>query len=418
MTLCNVCAKSNATLRVKAQGRTFKTCAACVVLFDASRASAAAPLSEKVLARLCASCRLCKATKRVGTADTVTGTRSQLLLCDYCTEQQKLKAPAAAPAPAPPAQQCSHCRSRVASTVVTSATGQRFPVCSLCLPAFKKKLLEAAVLGDATGRTTMYMPPTTSSSSTRDERRKTTTGAALTKAHASAPAVTRSVAASADASAASRPSLASSGLAPKQRDARRQTMIATSTSAPAKPTCDECKKADATTKVEFDGHRRVVCNKCAERFRALSKALSVDRSPERKPARAVSQYHLAPGAPVTHAPLSSRPRALLPGESAKPSPHYGLAPPEADTPARVVSSLYDLAPANPVVVEDDDDDANNMYIPLAAPGVTVLATTELSDSSDDDGDLVIPIGVGGNSNNKIRLATMDSIAAILPLDDD
>ncbi len=185
-------------------------------------------------------------------------------------------------------------------------------------------------------------------------------------------------------------------------------MIATSTSAPAKPTCDECKKADATTKVEFDGHRRVVCNKCAERFRALSKALSVDSSPERKPARAVSEYHLAPGAPVTHAPLSSRPRALLPGESAKPSPHYGLAPPEVDAPAR--SSHYDLAPTNPVVVEDDDD---NMYIPLAAP-VTVLATTELSDSSsdDDDDDLVIPIG-----NNKIRLGTMDSIAAVLPLND-
>ncbi len=382
--LCECCGKQASAVRVTVQQtRVLRVCRACVPLYKGGA------IDERVRKKLCSSCQLSKATKKVGLTDPATAVRTVVNVCDHCVKNIGSSSSSAPPLSSSSSSSsssgsasprlCDHCHSRAAANAVTSSTGERFAVCALCTPVFKKKLQEAAVLAAATGRSTMYMPspaaPTPipaakpSAVRPRDARRATTTGVALTKS-------------------------ASASLTPK-------------TAKLAAALCDECHKDTATARVEFDGNRRAVCAKCAARFRALSDALSFDSKRAPPPAAAaaaavaaapVRQQYAAPPA----APAVAAKRAVS---------HYDLAPapvlprPAKDRPAAALPAQYGEPPP-----EIEVDSEPLPYVPLAAPGITVLSTTDLSDSDESD-DLVIAIG-------KVRVPTLDSIAAIEALEEE
>lgn len=360
-----------------------------------------------------------------------------------------------------------------------------------------KKLKEAAMLSAANGRTTMYLPPTGATLGVAASAANT--GAAAAAKKSSSRAVSHAHLRASDQvrpTPAAKPNqkLASSA-SPAKRDERRKTLagvapLKTSNSAPAvqhgkrssfttestaadiamskatvaigqslKPKCVECRVRDATTKVEFDGHQRYVCAKCAERFTALQKALSFDdnddddRAPA-PPPPALKKANPTPttegdyGEPPPEAKVSILRRAATSATNIKPTENdYGEAPPElrkvnmlpkdgqygvaphpaaAPAPARPLSmpviervSIPErrVALTTAAYVSDSDDSEDNGYVPLAA-GARVLGTMSLSDSSDDDDN-------NNNSSNnndqaaaKLRLETMDSIIGMEPLSDD
>jgi hypothetical protein len=362
-----------------------------------------------------------------------------------------------------------------------------------------KKLKEAAMLSAASGRTTMYLPPSgatlgvaasakklSSSASkqperavshaqlhrsearptskppasklassaspampslaakskssatvaTRDERRKTITGAQL-KSSQSAPAVAH----------AAKPKRGSFTAA-TESTAAGAADIALSTPTVVigqslKPKCVECRLRDATTKVEFDGHQRYVCAKCAERFTALQKALSFDNDdndraatpppPPKKvqsppPERDVPPTPPMPARlrePVAEADYGEAPPALRQAE-----PDYGEAPPALrqhyDAPPKRLLSMpvvervaiperrVEVTAAYVSDSDSDDDDGGGGYLPLAA-GARVLGTMSLSDSDDDDEPPEVP---ESPTVQKLRLDTIDSIIGMEPLSDD
>jgi hypothetical protein len=177
---------------------------------------------------------------------------------------------------------------------------------------------------------------------------------------------------------------------------------------------------DATTKVEFDGHQRYVCAKCAERFTALQKALSFDdnddddRAADAAAARSQESVQSPTtearrGEPTPEANFASRatcatnikPRPtmarrrqqlrqvnMLPTMVNMAPPHPAAAPAPDAPPSGLSMPVVERVsiPERRVALtaayvsdSDDDDDGDNGYLPLAA-GARVLGTMSLSDS--------------------------------------
>jgi hypothetical protein len=376
----------------------------------------------------------------------------------------------------------------------------QFFVCTLCTPLMIKKLKEAAMLSAASGRTTMYLPPsgatlgvaasasgtaaaatgkksttTTSTSklpaeravshaqlhrsdaaqssssarpsakppvsklaasaspsivsktsaSTRDERRKTVTGAQL-KASQSAPVVAHSK--------PKRGSFTTESTATADIALSTPTVVIGQQS--LKPKCVECRLRDATTKVEFDGHQRYVCAKCAERFTALQKALSFDNNdddrappPQRKVQPTTTTTTTTPPLERDIPPTPPMPARLQQQQQQQQQKQqkqyiteddYGEAPPELRSAVVERVSIPERRVAVTAAYvsdsDDDDDDDHNGYLPLAA-GARVLGTMSLSDSEEEN-DLHAPVVPESPTTKQLRLDTIDSIIGMEPLSDE
>lgn len=297
----------------------------------------------------------------------------------------------------------------------------------------------------------------------RDERRKTLSGVTPLKSSVSSPAVEHG----------KRSSFTTESTAADIAMSKATVVIGQS----LKPKCVECRLRDATTKVEFDGHQRYVCAKCAERFTALQKALSFDDNdddrvatppPTKKnsvvPPPDADEYAPPPppvpatlakpttesdyGEPPPEAKVSMLRRggsaaatAAAAPRNAKPIENdYGEAPPELrNANVRPKEGLYGVAPgpaaARPLqlsmpVVErvaiperrvdlttaayvSDSEESEDNGYIPLAAGARVLGTMSLSDSSDDEKDPEQSAAVA-----KLRLETMDSIIGMEPLSDE